>query len=882
MSVSATTLAELLVELAESNPTLPLYRYLVDGEAECVTLTSGELHQAALSIAESLRAQCKPEDRVLLLAAPGLDFIRGFFGIQYAGLIATSSYPPHPRRVDRTLNRLQAIVSSCEPKVALVTTTMVDFAKQLGLNAIDLNTVPINASSTELPVSVESTATAFLQYTSGSTREPRGVILTHRNVLNNLAFIKERFGHNRESVGVIWLPPYHDMGLIGGILQPLYAGFPVVLLNPMHVLQRPMRWLNAITHYRATTSGGPNFVFDHCATVVTDEQKSKLDLSSWQVAFCGAEAVRPATWQRFSGAFASCGFRQQAFFPCYGLAEATLMVTGGQRLTPPEIRSLQSVATSGKTITKEYISCGSPESNHQLRIVCQDSMKSVVEGEVGEIWLSGESVSPGYWNDGDSTNATFTCLGDNDSTRRWLRTGDLGFVRDGSLYVSGRCKDLIILAGRNLYPQDLEAAVEECHPLLQPNGACTFSVSGDSQERLIVIAELHTSARKLTTEAQSEVATAIRAALSKEFEVSFKELWLVKAGSLPRTSSGKKQRSQTRNLFESNHFQHEDIALGELGVPKPARGIHQASETAKRLQHRLALVMVVVPILGLIAAIVLSWGQGIQAVELAWLIGLYIATVIGVEVGFHRHFSHRSFQASPMIRSILCILGSMAAQGPLVFWVATHRRHHAFSDQADDPHSPVPTARGWLAKFRALVHAHLGWLFRSELTNPMHYGPDILRDPLTFKLSQYYPLWVVCGLLLPALGSFAVTGTWIGFARGFLWGGLVRIFLVHHATWSVNSICHSYGHRPFETRDESRNNAWLVLSSLGGSWHNNHHAFPNSAYTGIRAWQFDPSGWLIRILVQLGLAWDVKTPPQLEIASAANLNSVESNPTQAN
>ena len=210
MSASATTLAELLVELVESNPTLPLYRYLVDGEAECVTLTSGELHQAALSIAEQLRERCKPGDRVLLLAAPGLDFIRGFFGIQYAGLVATSSYPPHPRRVDRTLNRFQAIVSSCEPKVALVTSTMVDFAKQLGLSAIDLNTVPINTRSTEFPVSVKPTAAAILQYTSGSTREPRGVMLTHRNVLNNLAFIKERFGHSRESVGVIWLPlPRH-------------------------------------------------------------------------------------------------------------------------------------------------------------------------------------------------------------------------------------------------------------------------------------------------------------------------------------------------------------------------------------------------------------------------------------------------------------------------------------------------------------------------------------------------------------------------------------------------------------------------------------------------------------------------------------------------
>ncbi len=855
---SATTISELLVQLADADPTLPLYRFLNDGELESELITPAELHQSALSIAQRLREHCKKGDRVLLLAAPGLDFIRGFFGIQYAGLIATTSYPPHPRRIDRTLKRMQGIVSSCQPTVALATTSLMGFADQLGLPSIDLNIAEACGGAGQSPVQVDSDSPTFLQFTSGSTREPRGVILTHRNVLENLRFIGERFGHTRESVGVIWLPPYHDMGLVGGILEPLYAGFPVVLLNPLHVLQRPMRWLAAITRYRGTTSGGPNFAFDHCTDLITDSQKSQLDLSSWQVAFCGAEPVRAVTWRRFSEAFSQCGFRKQAFFPCYGLAEATLMVTGGQHLTAPETRIVESMTANGRLISTEYISCGKPDANHQLRIVHLESSESLPEGVVGEIWVTGASVSPGYWNDEPWANATFT--GPTKDGLRWLRTGDLGFVQEGSLFVTGRCKELVIIAGRNLYPQDLEAAIEECHPRLQPNGTCVFSHTSDSQEHLIVVAEMRPGIRRLAAEVNSEIATAIRRKLSTEFDVHFKELWLVKTGSLPRTLSGKKRRGQTLSLFETNFFQHEDVALGDFEVKSPARGIHQASYAAKRLQQRLALVMVFVPILGLVAAIVVSWGQGIQTVDLAWLIGMYLATVIGVEVGFHRHFSHRSFQASPWVRSALCILGSMAAQGPLVFWVATHRRHHAFSDQPDDPHSPVPTSARLVDKVRGLFHSHLGWLFRSELTNPMQYGPDILRDPLTFKLNQYYPLWVIVGLALPALGSFYVTGTWIGMLRGFLWGGLVRVLLVHHATWSVNSICHSYGRRDYETRDESRNNAWLVLSSMGGSWHNNHHAFPNSAYTGIRRWQIDPSGWIIRLLARTGLAWEVKTP----------------------
>ncbi len=863
---SGITLSKLLTERANNDPELTLYRFLSDGDSDEEKLTCWELHQSAATIASRLRELSKPGDRVLLLAAPGLDFIRGFFAIQYAGLIATTTFPPHPRRADRTLVRLKAIVTSCQPSVILSTNNLLPVAEQLGVPTIDITSIPVESVPVHTSVAVPDNSPALLQYTSGSTVEPKGVILTHRNVLNNLSFIAKRFGHSSNSVGVIWLPPYHDMGLIGGILQPLYAGFPVILLNPLHVLQRPVRWLAAITQYHGTTSGGPNFAYEHCIDSISDADKANLDLSSWQVAFCGAETVRPSTWRRFSAAYACCGFRKQAFFPCYGLAESTLMVTGAQHLVAPTTTWIESSTEGGKTIKTELVSCGTPSDDHKIKIVATE-----VGNRVGEIWVQGPSVSPGYWKDDDATLATF--ISGSTSEESWLRTGDLGFIENESLFVTGRCKDLIILSGRNLYPQDLEVAIEECHPMLQANGACAFSIEQDHQEKLIIVSEVRLGIRKMTAEQKTECSMAVRKALGGQFDVSFHELWFVKTGSIPRTLSGKKRRAQARELYLAQHFQHEDIALADFGVSNNSRGIHDASLAAKRLQRRLALIMVIVPVLGLFAAIWLAWGTGIQTIDLVCFIGFYIATVLGVEVGFHRHFSHRAFQAPAAVRTILCILGSMAAQGPVLFWVATHRRHHAFSDQAEDPHSPNPQSPGVWGVIRGLWHAHVGWLFRGELTNPMQYGPDIFRDRLIFRLNQFYPLWVMLGLALPALAGLAISGTWMGAARGLLWGGLVRIFFVHHATWSVNSICHVYGQRAYETRDESRNNAWLVLSSLGGSWHNNHHAFPNSAFTGIRRWEFDPSGWLIRLLAWTHLASEVKTPSSHERSKTRSIST---------
>ena len=869
MRSSLSTLAECVSRLAEEKPELPLFRYLANGEAESPAFTPHMLKRDAIILASLLLQRAAPGDRVLLLAAPGIDFLRGFFAIQFAGMVATASTPTAERRSDRNLERLRGIVASCQPTVALTTQEFSATAEQLNLPAlrIDGDYPEVDAAAFRTPTrSIDDPA--FLQYTSGSTREARGVILTHRNLSSNSQFIAERFGHSADSVGVIWLPPYHDMGLIGGILQPMFVGFPVILMSPHHVLQRPMRWLNAISKYRATTSGGPNFIYEHCVDLIDDSALETLDLSSWSVAFCGAETVRPATWRRFSAKFSRVGFRSDAFFPCYGLAESTLMVTGGH--TTSETDCVVTMSTDPKPTTKpiEIISCGQPADDSRLSIVDPVTREPLPAGQVGEIVTTGPSVSPGYWNEQELNKSLFE-QGETIGDHR-VFTGDLGFIKNEQLFVTGRAKDLIILRGRNLYSHDLELTVEAAHAQCMPNGACAFSVDNGNQESLVILIELRPGIRKLTQTDRNALLNSVRRSLSAEFQVAAHEICLVRAGSIPRTTSGKKRRSQCRTLYEAKHFHAPELAIAQQTDPAPARGIQKANQQSLRRQRTLALIMVVTPVLGVVAAIALSWGRGIQLVDLGWMLGMYLVTVLGIEVGFHRLFSHRSFQTTAAIRWILGVCGSMAAQGPLLFWVATHRRHHAFSDQPDDPHSPATSSRSWRDRARWLWHAHIGWLFSNQLTDPMAYAPDVFRDPLAYRISREYPFWVIAGLLLPAVGDWAMTGEAIGCLRGVLWGGLVRVFLVHHATWSVNSICHAFGQRAFETRDESRNNALLALSSLGGSWHNNHHAFPTSAFTGFRMWEIDPSGWLIRCLRTTGLAWDVNHPSPEEQARKRN------------
>jgi stearoyl-CoA desaturase (Delta-9 desaturase) len=306
------------------------------------------------------------------------------------------------------------------------------------------------------------------------------------------------------------------------------------------------------------------------------------------------------------------------------------------------------------------------------------------------------------------------------------------------------------------------------------------------------------------------------------------------------------------------------MSIATLVQPAPVIperiGVLPPNDRARGLERRIALAVVIIPFLGLVAAIALLWGLGIGWLELGLLAGMYTVGIVGIGVGFHRHFSHGSFQTTPVIRWTLAVMGSMAGQGPVLYWAAIHRRHHSCSDQPGDPHSPHlhnAGVGGWL---RGFWHSHTGWLFHHEITDWGRYIIDLLRDPVLFRINRLYFVWVFLGLLIPAAIGGAVTGTWMGAFLGFLWGGLVRICLGHHTTWSVNSLCHLFGSRPYRSNDESRNNFLIALPAFGEGWHNNHHAFPYSAYHGLEWYQIDWNGLCIRVLKLLGLAWNVKVP----------------------
>ncbi|HZI11502.1 MAG TPA: amino acid adenylation domain-containing protein [Myxococcus sp.] len=532
----------------------------LDDEGER-TVTYAELDAGARAVAALLQRHLAPGDRALLLYPPGREYVLGFLGCLYAGVVAVPAYPPDPLRLSRTLPRLQALVADCGARVALTTSGIAELVEPLTEGAPDLralrwlatDSVPDSEAEAWRAPGVTGEAVAFLQYTSGSTGTPRGVVLRHRQLLHNSALIARGFDARPGPVGVIWLPPYHDMGLIGGILQPLFRDIPTVLLPPLSFLQRPLRWLEAVSRYGGTVSGGPNFAFDLCVRKSTPEERAALDLSRWEVAFCGAEPVRAETLERFAEAFAPAGFRPEAFYPCYGLAEGTLIVTGGRRAAAPVVRRLskealgrgEARAAEGGAAEAVLVGCGTALGGQELRVVDPETRRPCEPGRVGELWVRGPSVADGYWQRPGETEATFHGRLADSGEGPFLRTGDLGVIDGGEVLVTGRLKDVLVLRGRNHYPQDLELTVERSHPGLRPGCGAVFPVEAGGEERLVLVQEVSAKA----VDAVDEVLARVRAALAEEHGVAAHAVVLISAGSLPKTSSGKVQRRAAREAF---------------------------------------------------------------------------------------------------------------------------------------------------------------------------------------------------------------------------------------------------------------------------------------------------------------------------------------------
>jgi len=577
--IKAATLVDLLQIRAESQPHQTIYKFLIDGETESVSLTYQQLEKKAKAIAAYLQSVCSPQDRVLLLFPAGLDYITAFFGCLYAGVIAIPAYPPRP---NRSLNRIHNILENAQTSVALTNSeTLQGLERQLAsatelqnLRWITTDAIDDAAALSWQQPNVSESDIAFLQYTSGSTAEPKGVRIAYKNLLHNLDAIHNCFRHSAQSKGVIWLPPYHDMGLIGGVLQPLFGDFPVTLMSPLMFLQNPLRWLKAISRDGATTSGGPNFAYDLCVRKFKPEQLRGLDLSTWQVAFNGAEPINHETLAKFAETFAPYGFDYNAFYPCYGMAEATLIISGGSKNASIVTQTVRgkaleqnkiAIADANEPHPHTLVSCGQSLKDQKLAIANPETLTTCPPGEVGEIWVSGASIAQGYWRQPEITTATFEAYLQDTGEGPYLRTGDLGFIDRGELFFTGRLKDMIVIKGRNHYPQDIEKTVEETSSWIRPSCVASFSVDLQGEEKLVVLAEVerkywssNRTKAKGSGSASAEIMTVkeltqtIRREISKNHDLQVYATLLLKPGSLPKTSSGKIQRHACRTDFISN------------------------------------------------------------------------------------------------------------------------------------------------------------------------------------------------------------------------------------------------------------------------------------------------------------------------------------------
>jgi phthiocerol/phenolphthiocerol synthesis type-I polyketide synthase C len=556
------SLVDLIQQWAIQQPNRLAYTFLADGEKEELLLTYESLDRQARAIASRLQSIGAGGKRLLLFYPPGLEYVAAVFGCLYAGAVAVLAFPP---RLNRPTPRLQAIVDDAQATDLLTTGSVLsemerhlDLMPQLkGLRWHNVAEIPPDEADGWRAPPITSETLALLQYTSGSTRTPQGVMVSHGNLMHNLALIKYGFGLDAATDrGVTWLPIYHDMGLIGTILQTAYMGASTVLMSPASFLQRPVRWLEALTRYRGTSSGGPNFAYQLCVDKITAEQRKTLDLSSWRLAFCGAEPIRAQTLERFAETFESCGFRRDAFYPCYGMAEATLLVSGGLGAGKPVVHSVSRKALKRNKVievtseddTQTLVGCGRALRDQNILIVDPDTLRPCARGMVGEIWVSSPSVAMGYWNRAEETAQTFQAYLAESNEGPFLRTGDLGYLHDGELFIAGRMKDLIVIHGHNHYPQDIELTMEQSHEALRKGGGAAFSVVDESSgsECLVIVQEVERHNRNLNVEA---VVAAIRGAIAEHHLLQTHAVVLVKPLRLPRTSSGKVMRQATRAKF---------------------------------------------------------------------------------------------------------------------------------------------------------------------------------------------------------------------------------------------------------------------------------------------------------------------------------------------
>lgn len=527
------------------------YVFLADGTPESEQRwTFADVAGRSNAVAAQLRnRRVGIGDRVLLALNPSLQYVAALYGIMKVGAVPVPCFPPLRLK---ELDRFAAIARDCLPTAVVIDSMYQERMSELhgrladtGFDPVIIHPDAVDEGADTRQAHRRAADLALIQYTSGSTGSPKGVCLTHDNVMSNCEALARSMGDDPERIGLSWLPPYHDMGLLGTIILSMYHGWPLVLMSPMHFVQEPRRWLEAITHYRVTITVGPNFSLDLCTDALNDGGTADLDLSTVKQLYCGAEPISLKTLRQFERHVAPTGFDISALIPCYGLAEATLFVAGKR---PGERYRTGAMDQSGRTV----VSCGAVDAEHTVRIVDPATRRPQADGQVGEVWVSGRSVAAGYYNRAELSNSVFraSIVGDH---RDYLRTGDLGFLRSDELFVTGRIKDLIVVNGRNIYPQDIEAAVLRADPGVRR--AVAFAIGSDP-ERLCVVAEPADDA----TDYSATVET-IRMSVTVEFGIAA-DIHICPKRSIPTTTSGKVRRQEARRLFLADELRDAEPMSG--------------------------------------------------------------------------------------------------------------------------------------------------------------------------------------------------------------------------------------------------------------------------------------------------------------------------------
>lgn len=579
------TLVDLLQFRAKNQPDALLYTFLSDQDGLIYERTYAQLDHRARVIATKLQSMGLNEGRALMLYPSGLEFIEAFFACLYAGLVAVPAYPP---RKNQKLGRLQSIIDNCQPSIVLSSSDITEIAKPLFNEVLaenvneQLSTVlwlstdtieDVKAEQWKKP-DIKADSLAFLQYTSGSTGDPKGVMVSHRNILVNEEMIRVAFGFEKKHKFVSWLPMFHDMGLIGTTLHPIYLGASSVLMTPASFLRQPLRWLKAISDYRADVSVAPNFAYELCVEQISEEQKADLDLSCWTHALSGAEPVRAETLNRFYHHFSPQGFAWDSYYPVYGMAETTLIITGGGSIERPRIETVSAqelshnhfelLATRSNNLQMRHtdeidvVGVGEKALDQEVLIVDPETLTLVGSDQIGEIWVWGEHVAQGYWNNPELNkqifNAQVKFANGVYSEKAYLRTGDLGCFIGKELFITGRLKEIIIIRGRNYYPHDIELTAQQAHTYLKKDASAAFSVEVQGQEHIVIFMEVDRKHRMNIN--CDDIASAVRKAVAREHGLQVYGIYLLKPGRVPKTSSGKIQRGACKRAYENNSIEY--------------------------------------------------------------------------------------------------------------------------------------------------------------------------------------------------------------------------------------------------------------------------------------------------------------------------------------